>query len=155
MITSKEELLQIQPLYPVLVDLQLLRAEREIDDDVERENFINGRVNIYRDAHSDVEIASCEFSAGERLKGTDEENKSNEDSSRIVELRATYAVGLRNSRGLSDNQIERVFEDVATASAWQLFRSLFAQVVSQCTVELPQLPPHPSSVASEVMQGDD
>lgn len=127
---------------PVLVDCHLDWSPQENDegenskkDDLQR--FYDCVVQfVERAPKLKTTIASCVFTAGQKTK----------DKKNIFEVRSQYMIAVSHDGGysaLSQADRKKLLEEAATISAWPLFRSLFAHMVSQTVMDLPLLPSTP------------
>ena len=124
--------------YPVLMDCSLnWSSNPENPSDEKPERFYDCGLRFAEDAMKETELspALCFFSAGQKIK-----------DEKIFEVRAIYvvAVKLSGKNGATNKaDIKKLLEEIAGTAAWPLFRTLFAQICSQATRDLPFLPALP------------
>jgi hypothetical protein len=120
--------------YPILVDCNLERSDAPGGvGDLEPERFYDSAIQpVVEQSDEKLSIAVCLFSAGQKLKNV-----------KIVKIDATYFVAVHHEKGhlaLSSADRKNLLEQMASASAWPLFRALFVHMGSQTGMELPLLP---------------
>jgi hypothetical protein len=117
--------------YPVLAECAFERNNppEDVSDDDKVERFYDSTLEMPGDQTSAVKTVICEFSAGQKVKET-----------KVIEIRATYFVGLSCADLKSDSERKAALQQVAAASAWPMFRDLFIHIGSQSGEELPLLP---------------
>jgi hypothetical protein len=118
--------------YPVLGGCELERnLPPDGAGDAKVERFYDSTIQM-SDQTDDADLAVCQFSAGQKIKET-----------RILEIRATYFVGLRFADANTEGEIKSAMQEFVAASAWPMFRDLFIHIGSQSGEELPLLPNAP------------
>lgn len=124
----------------VLVDCNLDWSPQGTEDEDSKKNlqlFYDGVIQfVERTLKQKRTVALCVFSAGQRTK----------DKKNIFEVRSQYMVAVSHDDGqgvLSGMDRKKLLEEVVAISAWPLFRSLFAHMVSQTVMDLPLLPSTP------------
>jgi hypothetical protein len=121
---------QLKLYYPVLFSCSL---ERKPEGDGKRaaERFYDCALSLQTDDDEDLNVAICEFSAGQKSKDV-----------KIIEIKAVYLIAYSDD-GLSNEQLaekKSFLKELAEISAWPLFRDLFIHAGSQSGAELPLLP---------------
>lgn len=120
--------------YPVLAECTFERNNppEDVSEEDKVERFYDSTLEMPGEQSSAVKAVICQFSAGQKVKET-----------KIIEIRATYFVGLACADLKSDSERKAALQQVAAASAWPMFRDLFIHIGSQSGEELPLLPNTP------------
>jgi hypothetical protein len=121
-----------QLLYPVLLSCELTRDVTDEEDEKEPTRFYDATIKP-ASITDGLNVGLCSFSAGEKVGDFE-----------TLRLEASYYVAFRaGGTQPTDSAFRELMAQVASISAWQLFRTLFSQVVSQANQELPALPEEP------------
>ena len=120
--------------YPVLAECGFERNNppEDASEDDKTERFYDSTMEVPEEQGGTVNVVICEFSAGQKIKET-----------RILEIRATYFVGLECTDLGSEDEKRAALQQLVAASAWPMFRDLFIHIGSQSGEELPLLPNSP------------
>lgn len=84
----------------------------------------------------------CRYSAGQG-PGSDGLVDQDELDEQFFEVNATYLISFSADTAVPEEERRSKLLETATSSAWPLFRTLFAQVTTQATMDLPALPLKP------------
>ena len=121
-----------QLLYPVLLSCEFARDVTDEEDEKEPTRFYDATIKP-AGITDGLNVGLCKFSAGEKVGDFE-----------TLRLEASYYVAFRASGTQpTDAAFRELMAQVASISAWQLFRTLYSQVVSQANEELPALPAEP------------
>ena len=120
--------------YPVLAECAFERNKRPdgASEEDKAERFYDSTVELPDEPVGKVDVAVCEFVAGQQVKETN-----------ILEVRATYFVGIECTGLKSVEEKRAILQEFVAASAWPMFRDLFIHIGSQSSEELPLLPNAP------------
>jgi hypothetical protein len=137
--TDTEHPSKIKQLHSVLVEMEFQRNHLTDEGSENASLSMGGSISMMPSV-GNLHAAQCRFFAGEidaRKKPTDAVGEDNA----IFSLDATYMVAIRASEDVPENERRMHLLELASGSAWLLFRTLFAQVTAQGTMEVPSLPP--------------
>lgn len=119
--------------YPILINCNLDWSPEEGTENEKPARFYDSGIRIMDDLPKErTTIAICAFSAGQKIK-----------DKISFEIRADYLIAVSHALShdaLSRPEKKKLLEESAAASAWPLFRALFAHLGSQTNLELPLLP---------------
>jgi len=142
----REGLSDLSLFYPVLaefiVDINEDGVRAREDDENKSDRFYDVALQSTEGVHKNFSVATCAFSAGKKIKET-----------KVIEVKATYFVGMTKSEALSESDRRHMLEEMAASSAWSMFRSAFSHIASQTGLELPLLPNVPKVRWLEAKKG--
>jgi hypothetical protein len=119
--------------YPILADFSVEISEEAVkveESGSKGDRFYDFVLHRFRGSEDKgTSVATCIFSAGKKI-----------NDKKTIEIKATYFVGVNDSEALSEGDRKHLLEELASSSAWSMFRSAFAQIASQTGLELPLLP---------------
>lgn len=122
---------KLRLFYPVLGSCMLDRNDPPAKiNDAKPERFYDAAIRLIVRPADSLNIGMCEFSAGQKVK-----------DKIILQIDATYFIAFDIGKTIvQDSDKRNLAEEMASASAWPLFRDLFIHIGSQSGEELPLLP---------------
>lgn len=122
---------KLKLFYPVLGSCILDRNDSpEKVNEAKPERFYDAAIHLIVRPVDSLNVGVCEFSAGQKIKGKI-----------ILQIDATYFIAFDIGKTIiQDRDKKNLVEEMASTSAWPLFRDLFIHIGSQSGEELPLLP---------------